>query len=98
MAREVIERDEAMGLYATDLKGITKPASRFSMLEGLGLVFATLSTVYTCRARGQRPIVSAGYFLPQREGGNAVRVRADSHTSFSRHGGWRHSLRTAGIG
>lgn len=98
MASVVIERDEAMSLYATDLKDITKPASRFSMLEGLGLVFASPSTVYTCRARGQRPIVSAGYFLPQSEGGTAVRIRADVHTSFSRRGGWRHSLRTAGIG
>ena len=53
MANVVIERDEAMGLYATDLKGITKSVSRFSMPEGLGLVFASLSTVYTCRARGQ---------------------------------------------
>jgi hypothetical protein len=98
MASVVIKRDEAMCLYATDLNGITKPASRFSMLEGLGLVFASLSTVYTCRARGQRPIVSAGYVLPHSEGGTAVRIRADMHTSFSRRGGWHHSLRTVGIG
>ena len=98
MANVVIERDEAMGLYATDLKGIPKPARRFSMPEGLGLVFASLSTVYTCRARGQRPIVSADYFIPSSEGGTAVRLRADVHASFSRCGRWRHSLRTAGIG
>ena len=98
MASVVIERDEAMSLYATDLRGITKPASRFSMLEGLGLAFASLSTVYTRRPRGQRPIVLAGHFLPQTEANTAVRIRADVHTSFSRRGGWRHSLRTAGIG
>lgn len=98
MASVVIERNEAMSLYATDLKGITKPVSRFSMLEGLGLVFASLSTVYTCRARGQRPIVSVDYFLPPSEGGTAVRIRADVHTSFSRRGRWRHSFQTAGIG
>ncbi len=41
-------------------------------------------------------MVSAGYVLPQSEGGTAVRIRADMYSSFSRRGGWRHSLRTVG--